>query len=254
MRSIFVTGLIAASVFASPVVAQERYFNFALRGGVAAAPSYPGASSYEAAPDLGLTFGALKWGPIDAGNGIGELPNNGLSFRGAFRVIGAREAADNPELAGLADVDTAVELGFGLVYQETNWRAFGDVRKGVTGHSGVTGGIGMDFIFRPNDRLTINAGPRVSFGDSDYANTYFGVSAAEAGASGFAAYDVSGGTLGGGFAVEAIYELNDDWSVNGLLGYEKLLGDASNSPITAIGSEDQWTLRLGLSREFTLRF
>lgn len=254
MRSVLLSGLVAVTLLASPAVAQERYFNFAVRGGVAAVPAYPGASDYEATPDLGLTFGALQWGKLDVGNGIGELSDNGLSFRGAFRVIGEREAAENPELTGLTDVDTAVELGFGVVYQQTNWRAFGDVRKGVTGHYGVTGDVGADVIFRPDDRWTITAGPRISFGDSEYANTYFGVSAAESVASGLAAYVASGGALGAGFAVEATYELNDTWSVNGLIGYEKLIGDAGDSPITAIGSDDQWTVRIGLSREFTLRF
>ncbi len=48
--------------------------------------------------------------------------------------------------------------------------------------------------------------------------------------------------------------MNDKWSINGLLGYEKLIGDAGDSPITAVGSDDQWSISIGLSREFTLKF
>lgn len=239
---------------ALPAVAQERSFNFALRGGIAVAPEYPGSNSYGAGPDIGFTFGALKWGRINAGNGIGAVPSNGLAFRGAFRVLGSRDVADNPELAGLGDIDTAVELGFGVIYRQTNWQVFGDVRQGFGGHHGVTGTVGADVIFRPNDRWTISAGPRVNLGDSEYTTTYFGVTPAQAAASTFGAFDAGGGVLGAGFAVEATYELNDVWAVEGLIGYEKLLNDAADSPITQGGSEDQWTMRVGLSRAFTLRF
>ena len=253
MRAYVLTG-IAAPLFASPAVAQERYFNFAVRGGLDVAPSYPGASTYETSPDLGLTFGALKWGRLDSGNGIGGVPENGLTANVAFRVLGDRNSIDNPELAGLTHIDAAVELGLGLTYQETNWAAYGALRKGLTGHSGVTGDLGANLIFRPSDRLTLTAGPKISFGDGEFASTYFGVTAAEAGASNFAAYNASGGALGAGFSVGARYELNENWAVDGALGYEKLIGDAGDSPITAAGDDDQWTLRIGLSREFTLRF
>lgn len=241
-------GLIAAG---SSVAAQERSLNFALRGGAAVAPSYPGAGTYEVGPDLGLRFGSLKWGKFAIGNGADGVSKNGVSFRGAFRILGDRTAADHAELAGLQDIDTAIELGLGLRYQQTTWRAFGEIRKGVTGHSGVTGTLGADAIFRPSDRWKISMGPRVSFGDATFADTYFGVDAATAN---FAAFEADGGALGAGFEINAVFDLNDTWAIDGALGYEKLLGDAADSPITAVGSEDQWSVRIGLRREFTLRF
>lgn len=242
------------AVGAMPAAAQDRYFNFSVRGGAAVAPSYPGSDSFTAAPDLALTFGALKWGAVNVGNGIGVVPENGLSFRGAFRVVGDRKVEDNPELAGLKDINAAVELGIGMTYRQTNWQAYGEVRQGFGGHHGVAGTLGADLIFRPDDRLTITAGPRISLGDTEYAQTYFGIAAG--GGSAYAPFAASGGALGAGFQVQATYELNNDWALEGAVGYEKLLNDAADSPITTstTGSDDQWTLRLGLSRAFTLRF
>lgn len=243
------------TVFAAlPAAAQERSFNFALRGGVAAIPQYPGADDYEAAPDLGFTFGALRWGGIDLGNGVRAVPDNGVSMRGAFKVLGARDDDDAPELSGLDEIDLAVELGVGVAYQQPGWRAFGEVRKGVTGHTGVTGTLGADLIFRQGDRWVVSGGPRVNFGDSEYANTYFGVSAAEAGTSAFEVYDADGGALGAGLEVQGSYFLDDRWALEGAISYEKLIGDAGDSPIVQQGSEDQWRLRIGLSRIFTLNF
>jgi outer membrane protein len=254
LSSSFVLGLAAGVCLSLPAAAQDRSFNFSLRGGVGVGPAYPGADSSEAQADGGFKFGALNWGGINTGNGIGNIPDNGLSFGGAFRIIGSRDADDNPELAGLEDIDTAVELGISLTYRQTNWLAFGEVRQGFGGHDGVTGTVGADYIFRPNDRLTISAGPRLNMGDADYANTYFGITADEAAASNFGAYDADGGLLGTAFQVHGNYELNDDWALEGLLSYELLRNSAADSPITQAGSEDQWRVSIGLSRAFTLRF
>lgn len=235
-------------------MAQDRLLNFSLRGGVGVAPAYPGADDFEVSPDLGIQFGALRWGRIDIGNGVRALPDNGLSLGGAFRVLGDRDVADNPKLTGLDDIDTAVELGVRLTYQETNWMVFGEVRQGFVGHHGVTGTLGGDLIFRPDERLTITAGPRLSMGNSEFARTYFGVTPAQAAASTFGAFDASGGLLGAGAQIGATYALDENWAIEGALNYERLQGDAADSPITLGGSRDQVSLRIGVSRQFNLRF
>lgn len=256
MRSTSLAALVATSsvAFALPLAAQDRSFNFAVRAGVATGPSYPGSDEYEAMPDLGFTFGSLNWGRFAIGDGIGSIPSTGFALRGAFNVVGSRKVDDNPELAGLGDIDTAVELGLGVVYRETNWQAFGEVRHGFGGHHGVVGTLGADLIYRPTERWTITAGPRLNLGNTEYAATYYGISAADAAASSFAAYDADGGILGSGAEIGAVYRFDNNWAFEGLLAYEKLRNSAADSPITANGSDDQWTLRLGFSRAFTLRF
>jgi len=236
---------------AVPVMAQERSFNFALGAAVGSAPEYMGSDSMSAVAAPTFTFGSLKWGALDVGNGVRGVPDNGLSFNGAFRVLDQRTAETSRELAGLEDIDIALELGFGLKYQETNWMAFGEVRKGVTGHDGVTGTLGADLILRPNDQWLITAGPRVNLGNDEFANTYFGVSNATAN---FAQYEATGGALGAALQVTGTYFMDDNWSLAGGVSYEKLLGDAADSPITKYGSEDQWRVQIGLSRQFTLNF
>jgi len=252
-KSIALAAVVAVGT-SMPAAAQDRSFNFSLRGGVAVAPSYMGSDSSEVNADGGFRFGALSFGGRSFGAGIGNVPENGVSVGGAFRVIGSRDAEDDPELFGLEDIDTAVELGLSLTYRQERWLAFGEVRQGFGGHDGVTGTLGADMIFRPSDRFTIAAGPRLNLGDADYANTYFGVSADEAVTSNFAAFDADGGLLGTAFQVQGTYELNDNWAVEGLLSYERLRNSAADSPITLGGSDDQWRLSIGLSRAFTLRF
>lgn len=252
--SLFGFGALALAVSTLPLVAEEREFNFALGPGLVGVSAYPGSDDMELRPSFGFKFRRFSFGTTSFGSGVGVIPKNGVSLRGAFRLVDSREAEDHPELAGLTDIDTAVELGFGITYRQTNWLAFAEVLQGFGGHSGVTGTLGADVIFRPTDRWTITLGPRVNMGSSDYANTYFGVTAADAAASSFGAFDADGGVLGAGVTATANYSLNDKWSVDMLMSYEKLQNAAADSPITLRGSDDQFKVSIGLSREFTLRF
>lgn len=247
----FVSVSALALCSALPAVAQERSLNFALGAAVGSAPEYMGSDSMGFVGAPTLTFGSLKWGAVDIGNGIRGIPDNGFSLNTAFRLIDERTAATSPELTGLEDIDIAVELGLGIKYQQTNWMAFGEVRKGVTGHSGVAGTLGGDVIMRPNDRWLITLGPRVNFGNDEFADTYFGVSNATAN---YAAYTATGGAMGAGLQMTGTYYLDDNWSLAGGVSYEKLLNDAADSPITMRGSDDQWRVEIGLSRQFTLNF
>ena len=243
--------IVAAVSFALPAAAQERSLSFALGAGVGTAPEYFGSDSYEGNVFPILTFGSLNWGALDLGNGVRGTPDNGFSLNGAFRVLGDRTTADSPELAGLEDIDAAVELGLGLRYQETNWMVFGEVRQGLTGHDGLTGTLGGDIIMREDNRWKFTVGPRLNFGDDEFANTYFGVANT---AQNFTAYTATGGALSAGIQMSGSYYLDDKWSLEGGLSYEKLLGDAADSPITQAGSEDQWRIGVGVSRIFNLNF
>ncbi|PRY94687.1 outer membrane protein [Hasllibacter halocynthiae] len=238
----------AALLLAGPSLAQSNELAFSLRGGVAAAPAYPGADEYEVGPDLGFSFGSLEW----AGRSFGGVDRTGPALRGSFRYLGERDDEDYPELAGLEDVDPALELGLGVIYRQPSWQAFADVRRGFGGHEGTVGELGADLILRPGAKTTVTAGPRLSFGDGAYAGTYFGVAEAEADASAFEAFDAEGGLLGAGFEVVHTYRLNDDWAVESGIGYERLMNDAADSPITR--DEDQFSVRVGISRAIRLNF
>lgn len=230
---------------------------FTVRGGVAASPTYFGSDTYEAGPDFALGFQFLR---LPGGGSIGSedpnAPRTGIAPRGSLRIVKARSASDSPELAGLNDIDLAVELGLGLGYTARNFEAFGVARYGAVGHESWVAEFGADVIARPNDRLTLTAGPRLFVGDDSYAGTYFGVTPAESAASGgaFAAFAPSGGALSAGFEIGATYSLNDNWGVSGAVRYDRLLNDAASSPITAQGSADQFSVRLGLVRRITLDF
>lgn len=224
-------------------------------GGIKTSPAYFGSDEYEAAPTFSLTLEYLR---LPGGFQLGDPAPSGEIYgfrpRFSFRYITERDVSDHAELAGLDDVDTAVELGAGLGYEARDYRVFADVRNGVVGHNDWVGILGADAIARPSGSLTLSAGPRVNFGDGGFANTYFGVSPAESAASGLSAYDPGGGITSVGMEVSARYNLSDRWGVEGVAAYDRLVDDAGNSPVVELGSEDQYELRLGLTRDISLGF
>ncbi len=223
-------------------VAPDRVLAFTLRGGAAVSPTYFGSDEYEVGPDLGFALNRLRLGPLDIGNDDPNFVSTGFGLRGSFRYISEREGRDVENVAGLDDIDAALELGLGASYDTESFGVFADVRRGFGGHESYVAELGADAYLRPSDRLTLRAGPRALFADDDYAQTYFGTPG----------YTAEGGLISAGAEVGAVYQLNDSWGLDGAVTYEKLMGDAADSPISL--DDDQFGARLGITREIDFRF
>ncbi|WP_158284927.1 MipA/OmpV family protein [Hoeflea marina] len=215
------------------------------------APSYEGSNRYLLSPYPIISFNYLR---LSNGFSLGGGDNEGLNFRPSFRYIGERDAGDEPALTGMEPVDAAIELGAGLKYTAGPVSVFGDVRYGVSGHHGIVAEIGADYLIEPVSRLTLSAGPRLSFASADYMNAYFGVTPAESITSGYSAYSAGGGLKSVGVAVNARYDFNDHWAGEAGASWNRLVGDAADSPLIAAGSKDQYTARIGLIRKFQIGF
>ena len=225
---------------------------FTLRGGVSLDPKYFGSDDYEVGPDLGFRFNYLS---LRNGRTFGNpdpwADSLGFGLGGSLRFIKERNTDDFDELAGLDDIDAALELGASVSYTTENVTVFGAVRRGFGGHEGWVGEIGADAILRPTDRLRLSMGPRALFGDEEYSNTYFGISADEASAA-LPAYDLDGGLVSAGVEFVARYQINDDWGLEGAVTWDKFQGDAADSPIVEQGDEEQWGVRFGVTRVFSI--
>ncbi len=223
--------------------------------GASVGPNYFGSDDYDIGPWGTVRFdylrlpGGLSWG---SANAIGV--REGFGLRGSVRYIGSRTGRDSSELRGLDNVDASYEVGLGIGYETRDWRAFTDVRYGFGGHESVVGEIGADAIYHPTETLTLNIGPRLDFGTGSFMRTYFGVTEEESIASGLSEFNPSGGLTAIGLEVGARYAISDAWGVEGVAAYDRLVDDAADSPITALGSEDQFYFRLGVTRSISLGF
>lgn len=131
---------------------------------------------------------------------------------------------------------------------------FGDLRYGFIGHNGWVGQLGGDVISRPAKGLTLTLGPRLDYGDNKFMDAYFGVTPGEAASSQFTAYDPGGGIVSAGIEAAAIYQIDGRWGLQGKVTWNHLQGDAAGSPITRLGSGDQYKVQLTLTRRISIDF
>jgi outer membrane scaffolding protein for murein synthesis (MipA/OmpV family) len=226
-----------------------------LRAGVAVSPAYLGSDDYELGPDLDIRFDYIRLpGGLEFGSSSSVGFRTGWGLSGSLRYLGDRDSNDHDEIRGLDNVPWSLEAGLGVGYEQRNYRAFTDVRYGFVGHNAWVGEIGADAIAYPMDGLTVTLGPRLEFGDDKFAQTYFGVSPSEEQASGLDQFDAHGGLLAAGLELGGRYRFNERWGVEGAASWGRLLNDAADSPITETGSEDQYRIRLGITRSISLDF
>ncbi len=221
-------------------------FRFGL--GPSLAPGYFGDDDLDAGVDAKFQIERLQLGGLS----LGDEASSGLGFGGSIRFVRGRDADDFDELAGLNDIDPTLEIGGGLEFTTPDYELFAKLRYGVFGHESFVAELGSDFFYRPTGQWTFQAGPRLLLGDNDYAQTYFGVTAAEAVSSSFDAFDAQGGIISAGAKAKATYAINNDWEVVGTLQYDQLRNDAADSPISA--SDDQLSGSLVLTRRIMLEF
>lgn len=227
-----------------------------LKGNLRAGPSYPGADdwSFIGFPSLSLRRAGTveRFSTPDDGLSFSFLDDSAFRFGVVGRFQGGRYYEDNRELFGLKKIDWAVEPGLFVEFWPVEFlRARAEVRRGFNGHEGFVADLGLDFVQRYG-ALTASIGPRLSLGDSEFTQTYFGVTPIEAALNGqVTPYDPSGGITSVGAAASASYNWSEQWSTTAFVTYKRLVGDAADSPIVKqFGSENQVGVGLTVSYSF----
>jgi outer membrane scaffolding protein for murein synthesis (MipA/OmpV family) len=244
---------------ASPAIAQdddERIVSFGI--GPQIVPSYPGSDEYELAPLFG---GHVRrpGQPIPA-----RGPDDGFGFsltgRGGPVEIGPmiqfQGERENKDVgAPVGEIDFAFEPGvFANFNISDNFRVRVEGRRGFGGHEGWVGDVGADFFVRGGTETVFSIGPRVRLADSEWMRTYFGVTPAAAAAAGIPAYTPDGGVKALGLVSGITHQISPSFGVYAYAGYERLVGDAADSPIvTRFGSQDQFSGGVALYYSFRMR-
>ena len=217
-----------------------------LGGGPKVEPGWDGSKSYVLSPFpiIGLRFlRSPLTGEPTTDTGFGVAPS--------FRYLEKRHFGAASTMAGLPDVATAFEAGLTVDYTDRNWRAFVTARQGFGGHHGQIFELGLDGILHPMAKLTLEAGPRISFATSDYMRTYYGISPADAVVVGTAPYAPGGGYRGAGLAAHATWDIDRNWLVRGETSWTHLSDAIAKSPIMrAEGNREQFSIGVGVAYRF----
>ncbi len=227
-----------------------KQFVIDIGAGAMLQPRYEASDSYLIYPFPIISVGRFYFPGL--GQVVDGRRKSGVFFYPSFNFIGERKASDSTELTGTDTVDWAIEAGLGGGFRAHYFRAFAELRQGFNGHSGQVGQLGVDAIVYPHEKWELSFGPRADFASEDYMDTYFGVTAAEAAASGgnLTAYDPGAGFKSLGLAARASYDWNDDFRLHIQGGYNRLIGDAADSPIADAGSKDQFSIGVGVTYRF----
>lgn len=218
---------------------------------------YPGADSNGIGPfpifGLRRPGQPIRFGSADDGAGFGFLGYDSvINFGPSVRFQNKRDEEDVG--AAVGDVGFTVEVGgFVDINPSRNFRLRAELRRGLGGHRAWVGSLGADLILRDDQNYIFSVGPRVRWADNRYNDRYFGVTPAVAGTTGLAALDPDGGVYAVGGIANLTHRLGRNWGVQAYAGYDRLVGDAADSPIVRnFGSRDQISGGGGLWIEFNV--
>ena len=223
----------------------------AVGAAVALQPRYDGADRYhlEGGPSIDIRYSDLYF--ASTGEGFGANVLQGQNWRisiAAAYDLGRRGQDDDEHLHGMGNINPAPELKLAADYVVSKnfplvLRA--DIRRSFGGSNGWVGDLGA-YMPLPGSSKTFFwfAGPSVTFADSNYMNTWFGVNDQQAAASSYPYYHASAGLKSAGFGVSAIWFFQKHWFAACDLALEQLLNSAARSPVTQHSSNGVFDLSI----------
>lgn len=269
-------GIACASASASPAFAQSpfdrveqgwHFFgqggpNAEVRVGIGAGfnPDYEGSDDYEpmalplitATNMLGFNFQpfALSYNLAQYNSASGIW---GVGFGPRIAADFGRDEDANDALGGLGDVDASILPGGFVNLRLGPAMASLEVGQDIAdGHGGTVADFGLSTFIPLTQQIMLMPGVNATWVDDEYMQSYFGINATQAANSGYAVHNADGGFKSIGANINAVYAINENWAANALVGYDRLLGDAADSPIVADqGSANQFSVILGVSRGFS---
>lgn len=151
-----------------------------------------------------------------------------------LKIDFGRNENDNPDLAGLGNIGTSVELGLFGSYSagptRTRIRFLHDV---AGGHSGTRVIGDVRLVMLKTDTTAVSGFISATWADNNYMDKFFSINTAQFLDSGMAAFNAGSGIKDAGIGVTANYKLSRRWAVLVHADYKRLLGDAADSPIVA---------------------
>lgn len=238
------SGAVLALLATPTLAAGQRQGNvLTLGGGVDVAPRYSGSDKSRVAAAQVVDYAMANGFFISTtrglgyGNRVGNLDYSAaLSYRAGRKdrdVSSDSIASGSDYLRGMGDVKGSAVVVPGLGYRVTDWlnvqlQAEVPVSERDNGEA-VHFGIASPLYTSPENSVTLAL--TGSWGSSKYMQTYYGVSAAQSAASGFARHDAGSGIYAYSLNLDWTHKLTSRWSVLAAAGVTQLTGEAGDSPV-----------------------
>ena len=217
--------------------------------GVGTAPDYEGSDDATGVPMLMFSqmYDSGRFVSLMGTNmKVNLLANKKFNLGPVLNYHMGRDDVDNKQVDRMDDIDDAFEAGvFGAV--DINNLLLGiEVLTDVSDTSdGTTAQASVGYRWKASPDLVVTPGVFMTYADSDYMDTYFGVNSGNRGSSTLPNYSASSGLKDAGIKVAAHYTPWEKWGIMGVFSYKSLLNDAKDSPIVDDeGNDKQVTLGL----------
>lgn len=230
--------------------AVDTNWRFSAGLGVFSRPKYPGSDDTQLVPvplvsaNFGRFFiGGTPGAGFPVGVGANLIQNDAWRFGVALggELSKPRSASDAPMLRGWGDISETA-LGSVFATYTHDWLSVrGFVVSDIGGNDqGTRIAIDVEGRYQVNDKLTLSAGPGVTWADGSYTQTFYGISAQQSLTAGIGPYAASSGLNTVRFSVGAQYQLTPQWSLGASLIAAWLQGDAEDSPVTKDKSQNTY--------------
>lgn len=271
MRSL----MLAAATFALPLASTAQGgqtpegWQLTVGAGTLFSPAYEGDDDYvlSVLPNLKLEYQDKFFASVQDGFGYNLINTETVRAGpiGRFRFSRDEEGGqpfavagdETTDLIGLGAVDTTFEVGGFLAYTLNSLELGAELRQGVNGHNGLVfdATANLSGRYQPaGPPIFWSVGPRLRLVDESYNATYFSIDADQSLASGLPQFSASGGVYSYGVGASAVLPFGrrgSGWALVGIVGYDRLAGDAADAPLVIQrGSPNQATVGLFLSKTF----
>jgi outer membrane scaffolding protein for murein synthesis (MipA/OmpV family) len=210
-------------------------------------PQYEGSQRYTVKPGPTIFVRYKDRFYFSTGEGLGVDVLRERTYRAGVAIsydLG-RDQDLNLRLRGLGDVDPAPELKLYGEYVIFPFVLHADVRRGLGGHDGYIGDVGFYVPIAGGEKYFVFIGPSFTWADDRYMSSYFGITPAQAARSQFSTFTANGGAKSATLGLSAEYSFTDHWFAQADMAYQRLIGDAGDSPITEDPSQFALALTIG---------
>lgn len=115
-------------------------------------------------------------------------------------------------------------------------------------HEGYTASVSARFWHPLSKAIDVSLGVGATYADEDYMETYFGVSPSDADRTALPVFEADGGIKDVRILPAVVVHLSEFWHVGVGARYQRLLGDAEDSPVVDDrGSADQFMAGLAVA-------
>jgi MipA family protein len=201
----------------------------------------------------GVSWTAIQTDAYSFGISLGFDPGrtdtkDGTLFRpGSKRLKGMGEIKSSAEIGVFGHVNAGIPVTLAVIKGSGDGKADA-ITGSFKGHGGSRIELGAEIPWQISSNVGLSFTPNIVWADKKYNQTYFGVTAAQAARSGFAAYSAGAGLKSVGLTVGMNYKIHSNWSANAAASFNQLQGDAAKSPL--VQKKLQNTFTVGVSYAF----